>query len=560
MKTEMYVPLAVIKPNPYQPREAEDQEHINDLAISIEAQGLLQNPVGRLLDAQGAPCRVEAAYKHAQGDSDKFFTELGCSVELAFGHSRVAAFRYLSDTGNLGYERIPVGLADMTDEEIFQLAIENLKRKNLTQIEEARAMKRYRDDFGKTSEEIGRLFNLSESAVRNKIRLLSLPDEIQKAFSEWTISEGVARELLSLFEISEELRKVAECSYRSKERPSDIVRRAISGSASAEEIREDISLIVKTYGHTLSRTHWKWDDLFDQSGVIGACNNCVYKVQRDKEPFCTHISCFKTKEIAWKKTYLQQASFLTGIPVMEEGEDYNGWTEFRGGDQGSFLAGKEAKCPNLRIVFDAYGDNYSDPAYNPGSLKKTGFPLAKIVCKKRKGFCTCTQAVKAGVKVETAKAPAEEPVVDESQVIPSPKPVKQALTTDDIVEIARQARRQKRENMAEIAAMREECGKRIAEGLVGDNPAIWAFFCRYMVPSGFYKVEKELNIQNNWMNAAEELRFILGRTIAGMLHNEYDADPGHAMEDFNRFLSQARLRILESVSAETEVEYAQETI
>ena len=64
------IPLAAIKPNPYQPREREDQEHVKKIALSIAEQGLLQVPVGRRVNGH---------------------------VELAFGHTRLAAFKWLVD-------------------------------------------------------------------------------------------------------------------------------------------------------------------------------------------------------------------------------------------------------------------------------------------------------------------------------------------------------------------------------------------------------------------------------------------------------------------------------
>jgi hypothetical protein len=111
---------------------------------------------------------------------------------------------------------------------MFELAVrENLDRKDLTPIEEARAMATYRDTFGKTSDEIGELFGLSGSAVRNKMRLLELPAVVQDRVQAGEIQEGAARRLLALNRIAPQaIEKVAEDLVKNKVETSDeIVQR-----------------------------------------------------------------------------------------------------------------------------------------------------------------------------------------------------------------------------------------------------------------------------------------------------------------------------------------------
>src|SRR3990172_2736429 len=143
-----------LSPNPYQTREREDPDQVVEVAGWILKVGLLQVPVGRRADGKG--------------------------VQLAFGHTRLAAYRKLVADGHREFEQMPVDVRELSDQEMFELAIrENLERKDLTPIEEARAMATYRDQFGKTSEEIGELFHLSASAVPNNLRLLELPAAVQ---------------------------------------------------------------------------------------------------------------------------------------------------------------------------------------------------------------------------------------------------------------------------------------------------------------------------------------------------------------------------------------------
>jgi ParB/RepB/Spo0J family partition protein len=232
---------ACFVPNPWQPRENEDPEHIKQLALSIAAEGLMQAPVGRWIFPDGQPVR-------GVGSSDG--TGSGLKVQLAFGHSRLAAYRWLETAAGIAGEwtRMPVVIRDLTDEEMFKLAIgENLARKDLSPIEEAKAMTRYRDVFGKNSVEIGGLFGLSDSGVRNKMRLLKLPEDIQNCLRRGEMAEGVARELLALSELPEEVRLAAE-DQDEYIKPSEIIEAAKSGT-SQKALAEMVSRLIQRIGN-----------------------------------------------------------------------------------------------------------------------------------------------------------------------------------------------------------------------------------------------------------------------------------------------------------------------
>jgi ParB/RepB/Spo0J family partition protein len=173
--TRELIPLDDIRQNPFQPRlDPGTEEEIADLARSIEEIGLLQPPVGRRVDGH---------------------------VELATGHRRLAAYQYgqeNSDRIDVIWDEIPIDIRELDDQAMFELAvIENLQRKDLNPIERARAMATYRDHFGATSAKIGELFGLSDSSVRNALRLLTLPEPVQEQVSTGGISETTARKLLT---------------------------------------------------------------------------------------------------------------------------------------------------------------------------------------------------------------------------------------------------------------------------------------------------------------------------------------------------------------------------
>jgi len=200
------VALELINPNPWQTRDHEDTEQVAEVAASIAKVGLLQNPVGRMV---------------------------GQKVQLAFGHTRLRAYEKLFEQIGEPYGSMPVDVRELTDEEMFELAVrENVERKDLTPIEEARAMARYRDDFHKTSEEIGELFHLSGPAVRNKMRLLELPAAVQTQVEGGQIGEGTARKLLAVQRLAPErietlATNLVKGGFDTPERISDEIRNVL---------------------------------------------------------------------------------------------------------------------------------------------------------------------------------------------------------------------------------------------------------------------------------------------------------------------------------------------
>jgi len=167
--------LDIFDANPWQPRTIVDETHIADLAASIARDGLLQTPLGRIVNQQGVV--VPAA---------KIGTQPGVSipankwrVQLAFGHSRLKAYELLSGT-DPSFGAMPVDLRNLTDEQMANFAwSENAQRKDLTAIEEAEAIAKRLNDFGWTHAQAAEAMGLERSVISNKLRLLRLPEATQ---------------------------------------------------------------------------------------------------------------------------------------------------------------------------------------------------------------------------------------------------------------------------------------------------------------------------------------------------------------------------------------------
>lgn len=158
--------LSSIRPNPFQPREDYSDAEIASLIDSVKSKGIIQPVIVR--------------------KSGKLF-------ELVCGERRYRAAK------KAGLRKIPVVIKELTDREVLEIAlIENLQRKDLNPIEEARAYKRLINEFGLTQSEVSKVIVKERSTVTNRLRLLKLPKTIQSMVMRNEISEGHARTLLSL--------------------------------------------------------------------------------------------------------------------------------------------------------------------------------------------------------------------------------------------------------------------------------------------------------------------------------------------------------------------------
>lgn len=160
------VPIEDIIPNRFQPRLTFDEAGLKELAASIKEHGIIQPLVLRRL-------------------GDKF--------EIIAGERRYKASKMA------GLTSVPAIITVLDDKKSAEVAIvENVQRRNLTSIEEAKSYKTLLDKGYLTQDELAKRMGLSQSAISNKLRLLSLTEKVQEALMENKISERHARSLLQL--------------------------------------------------------------------------------------------------------------------------------------------------------------------------------------------------------------------------------------------------------------------------------------------------------------------------------------------------------------------------
>lgn len=161
------VGIEKLYPCPTQPRQHFDEDALKKLSESIIEHGLIQPILVR-------PDRDNKGH-----------------YEIVAGERRWRA----SQKAQL--HEVPVVIRDMDDEAMFQISlVENLQRKDLSAVEEARGYKRLVDEFEKSHEEIGKILGRSRSHVANMIRLLDLPDSVQVMVDVGDITMGHARALI----------------------------------------------------------------------------------------------------------------------------------------------------------------------------------------------------------------------------------------------------------------------------------------------------------------------------------------------------------------------------
>jgi ParB family chromosome partitioning protein len=197
------IPVARIRPNPFQPRREFDPAELAELEASLKASGLLQ------------PISVRR-----QGD----------------GFELIAGERRLRAATNLGWSEIAAIVREFDDQTMLVLAlVENLQRSNLNAIEEARGYKRLIDEFDLTQQQVADAVSKDRTTITNLLRILTLPDAVQQMVEQGILSSGHARALLAL---------------DPKHSPVDVAKTALERKFSVRELEQYVRELSGSAGQT----------------------------------------------------------------------------------------------------------------------------------------------------------------------------------------------------------------------------------------------------------------------------------------------------------------------
>jgi ParB family transcriptional regulator, chromosome partitioning protein len=168
LRAERRVAIDRIVPNPNQPRRDFDPVALQELADSIGQKGVIQPLVLRPITG-----------------TDRF--------QIVAGERRWRAAQIAK------VHEVPVVVRDYSDEEVLEVAIiENIQRADLNAIEEAIGFRQLIDNHGHTQEKLAEALSKSRSHIANLLRLLSLPDDVQRLVRDGKLTSGHARALVTM--------------------------------------------------------------------------------------------------------------------------------------------------------------------------------------------------------------------------------------------------------------------------------------------------------------------------------------------------------------------------
>ncbi len=313
-----WIEVDKIKPNPMQPRSEFDKGRLLDLSESIRQYGVLQPLVVTRKEAEG-PNGIVVEY------------------ELIAGERRWRASRMA------GLKQVPVIIRKDTEDKIkLELAIiENLQREDLNPLERARAFKKLIETFNLKHHEVARRVGKSRVFVTNSLRLLNLPEEIQRGLREGLISEGHMRPILMLSGRNEEQFKLYKEILEKKlnVRQSEAISRRIATEKARKREGSLLDMETKNIEEKLSE-------------MLGT----RVQIEKTGKKGKIHIDFFSEEELR---------SFLGKIAGEENEENLEVDEEIQdetGGDSG-FQEAEEAEPKSINIpifAVEADGDYPED--------------------------------------------------------------------------------------------------------------------------------------------------------------------------------------------------------
>jgi len=224
------LPVSEIRPNPYQPRKAFNEEALNELAESIKNYGVFQ------------PIIVKKSIK---------------------GYDLIAGERRLRASKLAGRETIPAIIKDFSDDQMREIALlENLQRENLTPIELAWAYKGIIESLHIRQEDLADKIGKSRSHVTNTLGLLRLPEEIQNQILDNKISMGHAKILSKI-----------DDDYKVKEFADKIVNNNISVReleeiSKSEEVKKKVPINRKIKVSDYDYIETELRDILDTKVIV----------------------------------------------------------------------------------------------------------------------------------------------------------------------------------------------------------------------------------------------------------------------------------------------------
>ena len=287
------IDLELINDNPYQSRQIYHRDDIAQLAVSIRIHGLLQVPLARRKDG---------------------------NVELAVGHLRKRAFLKLGKEDPGAWGKMPLDIRDLNDRQMALCALEeNLKRRDITPMEVARAVDSYLINFtNETEVNIAHQLNMTQGNISNMRRVLRLPGQVLEKIDQGRINFTMGRELLVFQGLSDE---------------KDLMLEAIrSLSTESRPYGEPITVLgIQKCIHNVARSHmrplqkgysWSYNEpLFDTKEA--GCPKCLQMIKTHPTKsqvvqWCTNKECWDCNQQQQKDRVAAQARAKMTEDVLQK--------------------------------------------------------------------------------------------------------------------------------------------------------------------------------------------------------------------------------------------------
>jgi ParB family chromosome partitioning protein len=250
------LPVAMLTPNPRNPRKNFDDGDLNDLASSIRERGVVQAILVR--PAAGG----------------------GEGYEIIAGERRWRAAQ------RAGLHEVPVVVHDVSDREALELAIiENVQRADLNALEEAIGYQQLIDEHGYSQAQLGEVIGKSRPHIANTLRLLKLPEPVQAYVRSGQLSAGHARALVTLADPEGAAKRIVEAgmSVRDAEAIGDAARRRDGGGRAPETKSADTRALEKTLSDALGL------DVAIKYGPKGGDVRVRYKTLEQLDEICRRL-------------------------------------------------------------------------------------------------------------------------------------------------------------------------------------------------------------------------------------------------------------------------------
>ena len=218
-----YCPIESISPNPHQSRQSFGESELAELAQSIKEKGVIQ------------PILV---------------TKTKDGFQLIAGERRWRAAQ------KAGLDKIPALIRDVSPAEALQIAlIENIQRQDLNPIEEAAAYQELLQEFNFTQEALSARIGKNRTTIANFLRLLKLPDDVQRDIIDGRLSAGHARVMVSIDSPSIQ-RKIRDLVIKRSlsVRQTEALAKRFLASRRPEAIRDEIDSYLESLVNNLQNS------------------------------------------------------------------------------------------------------------------------------------------------------------------------------------------------------------------------------------------------------------------------------------------------------------------